>query len=205
MAVFSKRSFFGGVAVGCVAAFLVPIFLIAGASLVAMYVPALNAMVLETATKRLQAPALPQSERVEYSGALLDSEDREVPLETFEGRVALFHFWQPECTSCLAELPAIRALHHELEARGLPVVVVSVAVGDTKELPEIIEKYGLSYPIYRLPGAIPPPFNTEHTPATYIVNQNGEVLVKRTGNAKWDDPSVLDFLERITLGDVQAP
>lgn len=202
MAVFNKRSFFGGMAVGCVAAILVPIFLIAGASLVALYVPAFNTMVLETASNRLEAPVLPPSERFEYAGILLDAEGREVPLETFRGQVAVFHFWQPECTSCLAELPAMRALHHEIETRGLPIAVVSIAVGQTDNLPEVIDDYGLPYPVYRLEGEIPPPFTTEHTPATYIVNQTGEVLVQRTGGAKWDDPSVLQYLERISLGSV---
>lgn len=201
MAISNRKSFFSGMAVGCVAAILFPLFLLAGVSLVALYVPSLNAMMMENATRRLQAPPLPPSERFDYGGFLRDGEDRELAFSVFEGQVTLFHFWQPECTSCLVELPAMRALHDTIEARGLPVALVSIAVGKTEKLPEIIENYGLNFPIYRIEGQIPPPFETEHTPATYIVNQQGEILVARTGNANWDDPSVIAYLERISLGD----
>jgi len=194
-----NRPFLAGLMTGCLAAFLVPAFIVLAASLVALYVPALNQMVLETAGQRLKAPTLPETQRADYAWEVEDREGNTLSLETFEGETLFLHFWQADCTTCLAELPSTIALHAMVETRGINMKFLSVALGRTVNLDTVLESYKPPFTVYTYAGIPPAPFNVIDTPATFIVSPGGEVLLRRIGGSKWDHPSVLDYLERITV------
>ncbi|MGY8808549.1 MAG: hypothetical protein ACKVLG_01175, partial [Fidelibacterota bacterium] len=40
-------------------------------------------------------------------------------------------------------------------------------------------------------------FSTRGIPTTFIVDSSGEILVKDVGSAKWDDQSVINYIDNI--------
>ena len=47
---------------------------------------------------------------------------------------------------------------------------------------------------------LPPVFTTEGIPATFLIAPDGHIAAQAIGGARWDDPSVIAFLERLSKG-----
>ena len=46
---------------------------------------------------------------------------------------------------------------------------------------------------------IPPVFDSDYVPATYVVSPDGFVVYQHTGAALWDDPRVVSFLRGLSV------
>jgi len=67
-------------------------------------------------------------------------------LDAVQGKVILVNFWATWCAPCVAELPALQALHTALKGQGFQVV--GIAVDDAPEnVREAQQRFGITYPI----------------------------------------------------------
>ena len=136
----------------------------------------------------------------DFSWPLRDLDDKPVDFAQFQGRPILLNIWATWCPPCRAEMPAIAALAANPHIREKGVAVVCVA---TDETAEAVRGYlaGKDWKMTMLRAtAIPPVFLTEGIPATFVIAPDGKIVAAELGAARWDDPSVVDFLTKLAVG-----
>lgn len=119
-------------------------------------------------------PVLPQFTLQSVEGEAVSS-------TAFDGQVRLVNLWATWCPPCVAELPDLNALHHELAGRGL--AVIGISVDDTaREVLDFLEETPLDFPILmddrrvsEMLGALTDTGMIEGVPTTFIVDRQGEV------------------------------
>ncbi len=148
----------------------------------------------------LDPPALAgtgSSTPAEFAWTLRDLDDAPVDFAKFRGRPIVLNLWATWCPPCRAEMPSIAnlAANAKLKAKGVAVVCVS-----TDESADVLRRFVEDKPwemtILRA-TSIPPGFLTGGIPATFLIAPDGRVVASQVGAARWDDPSVVEFLEKL--------
>lgn len=144
---------------------------------------------------RLKPPLLPIERSVEYDWIIQSLDGQSFDMGNLKGRLVFLNFWATWCIPCKVEMASIQRLYDQLNAEGVLFACIS------KEKKEIVsnfvEKEGYTLPIYTMNGDLPEIFETRGIPATFILTPEGKVALKHVGSAKWDDPSVIDFIRKI--------
>ena len=140
---------------------------------------------------RLRPPPLPVDswdyvmEGRDLAGAL-------VPFPTYSGRVLVLNFWATWCAPCVAEMPSLQRL---MAATADLDVAFACA---TPEKPEVVRSFvakrGITLPVCLVAGDPPACFRGRAIPATFIIDKTGRIVMRHTGAARWDDPSVVAFV-----------
>lgn len=101
--------------------------------------------------------------------------------ELHEGAM-LVNFYASWCGPCMQEIPAL------MRANAMGNFKV---VGVTDDAPEAIAKvaqrFGVSYPLYRLDRTLDD-YGVHSIPTSYLINAEGEVVLSINGVREWDSP-----------------
>jgi peroxiredoxin len=172
------------------------------ASTVAAY-PFLKQYAAHAAGKRLQAPKLASGFKADYAWTVDDLDGKSLNVADFKGKVLFLSFWNPECVACVSEIPALNRLYDQVGADG--VQMLGVAVDHFNDLAKSVREENIRFPVYALKGARPECFKSENSPATFIVDAGGDIVLRKVGNAKWDDDSVVSFLRMLAHSTPATP
>lgn len=130
----------------------------------------------------------------DYGWKLEDLEGKPVTLGDYRGRVILLNVFATWCGPCLGEMPSLVSLAKNPKLKGVAFLCVTNETSDRS-----IEKYAHS----NMQGltvlrseALPAVFTTEGIPATFIIAPDGAVVASVVGAANWNDPAVVDFVEK---------
>lgn len=109
-----------------------------------------------------------------------------------ESQITFLSFWATWCAPCVAELPSIEALYEDYKDQINFVLV-------THENPEVIQKFlekkDLSLPVY-FPTSIPPKaLQSKSIPTNFLIDGEGNILIKETGAANWNSKKVRTLLD----------
>ena len=145
------------------------------------------------AAPSLQASAVPRP--AEFAWTLLGLDDKPVEFSKFRGKAILLNVWATWCPPCLEEMPSIAhlAANPMLKEKGVAFVCVSTDKS-SQALRDFLKDKDWGMTILRA-TSIPPGFQTEGIPATFLIAPDGRVVATEMGAARWDDPSVVDFLK----------
>ena len=144
-------------------------------------------------TPRMSPPWPPS--RADYAWKLENPDGTPFDFGTLKGRAVFLNIWATWCPPCRAELPAIASLAANPRLKDVAFLCVSTDE-DASTLRRFIAAERLKLPMARA-STIPEAFASEAIPATYIIAPDGAIVVARIGAAKWDDPAVLDLLEKL--------
>jgi thiol-disulfide isomerase/thioredoxin len=102
---------------------------------------------------------------------------------SLRGSVTLVNFWATTCTTCVAEMPQIVALHEALAGDGLEVVAVAMPYDAPVRVVHFSETRRLPFHVVMdVEGKIGRAFGgVEATPTTFLVGRQGEILVRIVG------------------------
>ena len=106
----------------------------------------------------------------------------------FDGKVLLVTFFATWCPPCIQEIPSLIALQDSYKSKGFSVVAFSVDEGDLAPLYNLIEKFGINYPVLLLaePEIARSFGGVSGIPATFLVNGQGEIVKKFLGYVSHD-------------------
>lgn len=192
----NKSVFFAG----CLTGFLTPLILFA--IVIGLMIGPFKDQLVASMADKLQAPAISTGEQADYNWSISTADGETVDPQSWAGKPVFVSFWDPGCTPCLSELPAMEALYQQ--ARAMDMVFAAVALDNQDDAFAHMEEQAYAFPVYALEGELPPPFKTEKKPATFIVGRDGTIVFKHVGAAKWDDPSVLTLLQNLSITEVPA-
>ena len=146
-------------------------------------------------------PSLERSDSprpADFGWTLLDLDDKPVDFAGFKGRPILLNLWATWCPPCLQEMPSIANLAASDELKGRKIAFVCVSTDESAEaLRQFMKDKDWKMTILRA-TSIPPAFQTEGIPATFLITPEGRIAAAELGAAQWDDPSVVAFLEKLS-------
>jgi thiol-disulfide isomerase/thioredoxin len=147
---------------------------------------------------RLPTPQLAISaepRKADFQWIVHDLNDVPVAFARFQGKAIFLNIWATWCPPCIAELPSISRL--AADPRLKDVAFVCVAIDDS---PATVRDFvsGKGWPMTILHAtSLPDIFNTEGLPATFLIDPDGRIAADAVGGAGWDDPTVVEFLEKL--------
>jgi thiol-disulfide isomerase/thioredoxin len=153
----------------------------------------------------LPAPRLPTDETAIYHWKVRKLDGTLAAMDDLIRHVAFLNFWSTMCMPCVKELASIERLHSMLREEG--VVFMCIASDqDLEKLRAWVAENNVSVPVFSLAGdSMPPMFDSEFIPATYVVAADSRIALKHEGAAAWDHPSVVRFLRGLVAeGDILA-
>ena len=104
------------------------------------------------------------------------------------GKVVLVNFWATTCTSCIKEMPALKATQEKFEARGYRTVAVAMDYDPPAQVAAFVERNPLPFTfVLDRDGSIARGFDDVRlTPTSFILNRRGEIVEKILGEPDFD-------------------
>lgn len=128
---------------------------------------------------------------------LKDGNGKTVTLSSLKGKVVFLNFWATWCPPCIAEMPSINKLHHQLEGEDDMVFLMVDVDGKYIKSHEFMEKNHYDLPVYTTVGNIPPQFFRGSIPTTLIINKEGHLMIQHEGAANYADPGVEKLIKEL--------
>ena len=126
-----------------------------------------------------------------------DLENNIFTLQNFKGKNLFINYWATWCNPCLAEMPYMVELYENYKGEE-DIIFLYLS----REKLDTIKKYIpkdenlQQLPIYKI-ITDDEFFATSGIPTTFIVNSDGEVIVKDLGSAFWNDESVFKLIDNL--------
>lgn len=151
---------------------------------------------------KLEAPSAEDMKvtTIDFDSNMLQFSDLEnniFTLQNFKGKNLFINYWATWCNPCLAEMPYMAELYENYKDEENIIFLYL-----SREKLEIIKNYIpkdeslQQLPIYKI-ITDDEFFATSGIPTTFIVNSDGEVIVKDLGSAFWNDESVFKFIDNL--------
>lgn len=108
-------------------------------------------------------------------------------LADYKGQVVVLNLWATWCGPCRFEMPSLEKLHHDLGAKGLKIVAVSVdAPGMEKEVRAFAKELGLTFEILYAPdGKIRDDYQATGFPETFVIGRDGVIRKRVIAATDW--------------------
>ena len=137
------------------------------------------------------------SEPADYNWSLVDLNDQPVSFAKFKGKTVFLNFWATWCGPCVGEMPSIAKLARNPRLQGKNIEFVCVS---TDESPRRFDgscgKESWTMTFLRT-DKIPAVFITDGIPATFLIAADGRIAATEVGAADWNEPHVVEFLEKL--------
>ncbi|MCJ8140519.1 TlpA family protein disulfide reductase [Falsirhodobacter halotolerans] len=126
---------------------------------------------------------------------LLDPDEAEAALPT--GQWTVMNFWATWCAPCRKEMPSL----DRLQAARPDLAVVTVAAGrnPVPAIQRFFEEAGIErLPVFRDPDmTLARQVGVVGLPVTLILNPDGAIVGRLTGDADWDTPDALAVFDAL--------
>ena len=119
------------------------------------------------------------------SFSMQDVNGKIVNLQTFKGKKLFVNLWASWCGPCKREIPSIEKLAQSIDHNKAQFVLISL--DDNFEFAKrYFSSKGYKVPIYYPKENPPALFNVQGIPATFIFNENGELVKRIDGSENYD-------------------
>ena len=125
---------------------------------------------------------------------LLDENGTEVQLQDLKGKKLFVNLWASWCPPCRKEMPSIEKLYKSLDTSKVRFIMLSLDDNFDKAKQYIAGKK-LELPLYYPAEGLPSLFNVQGIPATFIFNQNGELVKRIDGMDDYDTRAYREMLK----------
>ena len=146
----------------------------------------------------IMQPSLDQDDKVnaDYNFALIDAEGQKIPFSSFEDQVVFINFWATWCPPCVAEMPDIQGLYEEVDKSDVAFVMISLD-DSFEKAKNFVQRKEFDFPIYQLASPLPKVYESSAIPTTYVISPQGEIVVAKSGMAKYNTRKFKDFLREL--------
>lgn len=134
--------------------------------------------------------------QADYTLRLINSKGESVNMEEYKGKVIFLNLWATWCPPCIAEMPGINALYNDVQDEGIVFLMLSLDE-DFDKAKKFNEKKGFDFEVYTLAGGIPPMYNSQSIPSTFVIDAEGRLVLSHQGMADYGDDDFKDFLLRL--------
>ena len=133
-----------------------------------------------------------QKELSTYQWELVDASGKRVSLEAYKGKVIFINFWATWGPPCIAEMPSMQELYVDYQNK---IVFLFVTTDSFEKANAFMTKEKLTLPVYQSVSNPPLEMESSTIPATYLVDQQGNLIVAKIGAADWNSDSFREKLD----------
>ena len=151
---------------------------------------------------KLEAPSAEDMKvtTIDFDSNMLQFSDLEnniFTIQNFKGKNLFINYWATWCNPCLAEMPYMAELYEKYKDEE-DIIFLYLSREKLETIKDYIPKDESlqQLPIYKI-VTDDEFFATSGIPTTFIVNSDGEVIVKDLGSAFWNDESVFKFIDNL--------
>lgn len=126
-----------------------------------------------------------------------DLDGKEVPLESYRGKVVLVNFWATWCEPCQIEIPWLIEMQQKYSAKGFVILGVDVDDEGNKEVSAFLakerfevngQKLPMNYPVLRGNDAVADKFGgLLGYPTSFLISRDGKIVKKVQGLISYDE------------------
>lgn len=122
----------------------------------------------------------------------LNTNDEEINISDYEGKVVLIDFWTYTCINCIRTLPYITSWDEKYRDKGLIIIGVHTPEFDFEKdkanVQSALDKYGIKYPVvqdndYQTWNA----FKNRYWPAKYLIDSGGYIRYTHFGEGNYEE------------------
>ena len=149
-------------------------------------------------TSRVETLEIDKDKQIQLAGydwQLIDAQGRPVNFSDFKGKVLVINNWATWCPPCVAEMPSLQDLY---DSRKNDVQFLFVAHDKPEKVRAFLAKNHLNIPVYYMQTAMPKKLESPSIPTTFIIDKQGNIVVRKTGPADWNSSQVHKILDKYT-------
>jgi peroxiredoxin len=155
-----------------------------------------------------QAPAAgPMTGRVAPEFGLPSIGGGTVKLSDLKGKLVFMNIWATWCAPCRDEMPSMERLYQKLKGPNFEMIAISVDEEGKTAVDPFAEELGLTFPIlldpekndskdYK-PEGVAKRYMITGVPETYLIRQDGLVILHLVGPTEWDRPEIVDVIKKL--------
>ncbi|MBG6110996.1 thiol-disulfide isomerase/thioredoxin [Flavobacterium sp. CG_23.5] len=129
-----------------------------------------------------------------YQWKLVDATGKIVNLQEYKGKIIFINFWATWCPPCIAEMPSMQKLYTDYQDK---IVFLFVTNDSFEKANAFLTKENLTLPVYQSLTNSPVEMESSTIPATYLIDQSGNVIVAKIGTANWNSDSFREKLDEL--------
>lgn len=130
----------------------------------------------------------------DYDWQLVDENGVPFNFSDARGKVVFINFWATWCPPCIAEMPSMEKLYQDYKKD-----VVFLFVSNEKQ--EVIAKFkennAYEFLVHAALTPNPTLLETTSIPRTFVIDQNGNIVIDKSGAADWNSPKVRTLLDNL--------
>lgn len=119
---------------------------------------------------------------------------KQLKLSELEGKTVFINVWATWCPPCRAEMPGIQKLYKRVDRSKVSFVMLSVDDG-WEPVREYVNDEEYDFPVYRPRSPLPKALQSSVVPTTYVLDSDGNIVMKKKGMAKYNTTEFKDYLE----------
>lgn len=112
-------------------------------------------------------------------------------IAALSGRPVLVSFWSTTCSPCMAEMPALIALHRRFESAGLTTLAVAMPYDHPGMVLDFARSRALPFDVViDADGSVSRAFkDPQVTPTKFLIDPSGQIVRIYAGSTRFDDLS----------------
>ena len=128
----------------------------------------------------------------DYNWQLVDENGRPYNFNDAKGKVVLINFWATWCPPCIAEMPSMEKLYKDYKD---DVVFLFVSNESQEVISKFKQKNDYEFLVHSAITATPKLLEASSIPRTFILDQQGHIVIDKTGAADWNSDKVRKLLD----------
>lgn len=129
-----------------------------------------------------------------YNWVLEKNNRDHTQFKDYEGKVVLVNFWATWCPPCIAEMPSFQELYADY---GDKIDFLFVSSEDHETVKGFLDRKNYTLPAFRPLSEAPEPLNGKTLPTTFLIDKNGNIVIKKIGAADWNSESVRSTIDEL--------
>lgn len=136
-----------------------------------------------------------------------DAQGKSIDFSQYKGQVVMVNMWATWCPPCVRELPAIDRFKAKFDPNEFRILPISIDMKGKEQVEPFLASLGMDkFETYYDPqqqlGQV---FPLDTIPATFILNQQGELIAFVRTFVDWDDEKAVELIQGFIKQAAQKP
>lgn len=129
--------------------------------------------------------------------AFNDVDGQAIDFSQFKGKIIMVNMWATWCPPCVRELPAIERLATKFKSEDFVLLPISIDAEGKQQVQPFLSSLGMPkfnsyYDQHQLLGDV---FPLDTIPATFILDQKGQLIAFVRSYVDWDDAKAVSLIQ----------